>query len=145
MPPYACCKFCWISSCSPVPHCGYICVYGTSWVTGKRYWSEGIGVHIMSCNGDHRTTPQCSQTWKTSLMEKIALFWILLVHSPFHLALQIVLWCWVQQTHHLPVQNHEYCLDLYQWDASIILWQDSHILTYIRTCPVLMSSLPFTG
>jgi hypothetical protein len=51
-----CCKFCWISSWSPVPHCEYVCAYSTSWATGKRYWLERVGVCIMSFNG---TTGWC--------------------------------------------------------------------------------------
>jgi hypothetical protein len=45
-----CWKFCWISSCNPVSHCEFVCMYSRSWVTGKRFWLEGIGVCIRSCS-----------------------------------------------------------------------------------------------
>jgi hypothetical protein len=45
-----CCKFCWISSCNPVLCCEFVCMYSRSWVTGKRFWLEGIGVCIRSCS-----------------------------------------------------------------------------------------------
>jgi hypothetical protein len=31
-------------------------VYGISWAMGKRYWLEGIGVHMVSC----KKWPQCN-------------------------------------------------------------------------------------
>jgi hypothetical protein len=69
------------------------CMVEASWVTGKRFWLEGIGVCIRSCNGDHRSTLWWFQIARLPPYKKIALFCCPLPYPPFHLALQIVLWC----------------------------------------------------